>query len=153
MQHIPHIFHFLWMSKDNLLFLDVQIKGLNQLSGDKKSELDEQIKEIQPKFDMLKDVMKKMSELTTKLKNKHCTEKIFKDAQECLKSVKSLNSSPKILKGRPTILKKMFILKAYQQLLIYFFVSSYMYVWPIFFMLEQEYWSPTCSKYHTNTFF
>ena len=79
----------------------MQIKGLVQLSSDFRNELDENIREIQPKFDMLRDLMlNKLPEVTKTLKRyPGCTRQSFKEAQGYLEQLRLLNYQKCIEKG------------------------------------------------------
>ena len=79
----------------------MQIKGLVQLSSDFRNELDENIREIQPKFDMLRDLMfNKLPEVTKTLKHyPGCTRQSFKEAQGYLEQLRLLNYEKCIEKG------------------------------------------------------
>ena len=67
----------------------------------------EEIAEIRPKSNMLKDLMKKLSELRKKLQNKSCLEGTYTEAAKSLKTLKTLCSQKSIEKGIELILIKL----------------------------------------------
>ena len=73
----------------------------------KKAELNEEIAEIRPKSDMLKDLMKKLPELRKKLQSKSCLESTYTEAAKSLKALRTLCSEKSIEKGIELILIKL----------------------------------------------
>ena len=73
----------------------------------KKAELNEEIAEIRPKSDMLKDLMKKLPELRKKLQSKSCLESTYTEAAKSLKTLKTLCSEKSIEKGIELFLVKL----------------------------------------------
>ena len=65
----------------------------------RKAELNEEIAEIRPKSDTLKDLMKKLTELRKKLLSKSCLESTYTEAAKSLKTLKALCSQKSIEKG------------------------------------------------------
>ena len=65
----------------------------------RKAELNEEIAEIRPKSDMLKDLKKKLPELREKLQSKSCLEGTYTGAAKSLKTLKTLCSEKSIEKG------------------------------------------------------